>query len=88
MAARPVYRRPPPHLTSRAGRNILVDEVRMGIQADSGRALGLGRKRKYLSIRRERDERENQGFAEELAHDPAAAGPDDFAQADLPRPPG
>jgi len=43
-------RDPPPRLTSPAGRNTLVDEVRMGTQADSGRAPGPGRKRKFLSF--------------------------------------
>jgi hypothetical protein len=40
--------RPPPRLISPAGRNRLVDEVRMEIQADSGRVPSPGRKRKFL----------------------------------------
>jgi hypothetical protein len=37
-------------LTSPAGRNTLVDEVRMVIQADSERAPGSRRKRSLLSM--------------------------------------
>jgi hypothetical protein len=37
-------------LTSFEGRTIFVDEVRMGLQADSERVPGSGRKRKLLSM--------------------------------------
>ncbi len=40
--------RPPPRLTSPAGRNIVVDEVRMGSQLDSERVPSSGQKRKFL----------------------------------------
>jgi hypothetical protein len=42
--------RPPPRLTSPAGRNIVVDEVRMGSQVDSERVLSSGQKRNFLSF--------------------------------------
>lgn len=47
--SRSAFRPSPPSLTSLAGPNILIDEVRLGIQADSGRGLSFGRKRKLLS---------------------------------------
>ena len=40
----------PPRLTSPTGRNTVIDMVRIRMQADSERAPGPGRKRKFLSI--------------------------------------